>query len=70
MQTWNIDAKDLAVRAPELRTGDRVNATAACRILGGGGHAAAAGCTVEASWAEAKRRILEAVAQVAPDFER
>ena len=53
-----------------LRTGDRVNATAACRILGGGGHAAAAGCTVEASWAEAKRRILEAVAQVAPDFER
>lgn len=24
MQTWNIDAKDLAVRAPELRTGDRV----------------------------------------------
>ena len=53
-----------------LRTGDRVNATAACRILGGGGHAAAAGCTVEASWAEAKRRILDAVAQVAPDFER
>ena len=53
-----------------LRTGDRVNATAACRILGGGGHAAAAGCTVEASWAEAKRRILDAVARVAPDFER
>lgn len=51
-----------------LRTGERVNATEACRILGGGGHAAAAGCTVEAPWAEAKRRILDAVAQVAPDF--
>lgn len=51
-----------------LRTGSRVNATRACAMLGGGGHAAAAGCTVEAPWAEAKRRILDAVAQVAPDF--
>ena len=48
-----------------LRTGERVNATRACGLLGGGGHAAAAGCTVEAPWAEAKRRILDAVAQVA-----
>ena len=31
-----------------LRTGPRVNATRACALLGGGGHAAAAGCTVEA----------------------
>ena len=53
-----------------LRTGERINATEACRILGGGGHAAAAGCTVEAPWTEAKRRILDAVAQVAPDFLR
>lgn len=53
-----------------LRTGDRVNATEACRILGGGGHAAAAGCTVEAPWAEAKRQILEAIARTAPDFLR
>ena len=53
-----------------LRTGDRVNATRACGLLGGGGHAAAAGCTVEAPWAEAKRQILDAVAQVAPDFLR
>ena len=29
--------------------------------------AAAAGCTVEAPWPEAKRRILAAVAQVVPD---
>ena len=51
-----------------LRTGSRINATAAAALLGGGGHAAAAGCTVEAPLEEAKRKILEAVAQVAPDF--
>ena len=50
-----------------LRTGDRVSATLACQLLGGGGHAAAAGCTVEAPFEEAKRRILDAVAQVTPD---
>lgn len=52
-----------------VRTGERINATEVCGSLGGGGHAAAAGCTVEAPWAEAKRRILEAVARAAPDFE-
>lgn len=51
-----------------LRTGTRVNATNVCRLLGGGGHAAAAGATLEAPWPEAKRRILEAIAQNAPDF--
>lgn len=51
-----------------LRTGPRVNATRACALLGGGGHAAAAGCTVEAPLEEAKRRMLEAIAQVVPDF--
>ena len=51
-----------------LRTGPRVNATKACALLGGGGHAAAAGCTVEAPFAEAKGRMLEAIAQVVPDF--
>ena len=53
-----------------LRTGPRINATEACRLLGGGGHAAAAGCTVEAPWAEARERILAAVTQVAPDYQR
>ena len=50
-----------------LRTGERANATEVCRLLGGGGHAAAAGCTVGAPWAEAKRQILAAVAQGVPD---
>ena len=51
-----------------LRTGPRVNATEVCRKFGGGGHAAAAGCTVAAPWAEAKRQILEAIAALTPDF--
>ena len=29
-----------------LRTGERVNATEVCRLLGGGGHACAAGATL------------------------
>ena len=73
-----IEGVDCAITMRELRpdvwkmsvrTGARVNATQVCRMLGGGGHAAAAGCTVEASWAEAKRQILAAVAQTAPDYE-
>lgn len=51
-----------------LRTGPRVNATKVCALLGGGGHAAAAGCTVEAPYEEAKGRMLEAIARVVPDF--
>lgn len=72
-----IQGVDCAVTMRELRpnvwklsvrTGARVNATNVCRLLGGGGHAAAAGATVEAPWPEAKRRILEAIAKNVPDF--
>lgn len=72
-----IEGVDCAVTMRELRpnvwkmsvrTGARVNATNVCRLLGGGGHAAAAGCTVESSWLDAKLRILDAIAQNAPDF--
>ena len=46
-----------------LRTGanGRVNATEACRLLGGGGHAMAAGATVSGSLAQVKERVLGAV---------
>ena len=72
-----IEGTDCAVTLRELqkdvwkmsvRTGPRINATQACMLLGGGGHAAAAGCTVECPLPEAKRRILDAIARVAPDF--
>jgi phosphoesterase RecJ-like protein len=48
-----------------LRTGPRVNATQACALLGGGGHAAAAGCTIEAPLPEARQRMLDAIARTA-----
>lgn len=51
-----------------LRTGSRVNATRVCQLLGGGGHAAAAGATIHAPWADAKRQMLDAVAKIAGDF--
>ena len=74
-----IEGTDCAVTFRELRpnvwklsvrTGERINATRVCAALGGGGHAAAAGCTVEAPLAEVKCRILESIAANAPDFEQ
>lgn len=46
-----------------LRTGanGRVNATEACRLLGGGGHAMAAGATMEGTLPEVKEKILAAI---------
>ena len=73
-----IQGVDCAVTMRELRpdvwkfsvrTGKRVNATKVCAMLGGGGHAAAAGCTVEAPYEEAKARMLQAIGQIAEDFE-
>lgn len=52
-----------------VRTGDRVNATEVCRMMGGGGHARAAGCTVRAGLPEVKRQCLAAIAANVPDFE-
>ena len=51
-----------------LRTGSRVNATDVCALLGGGGHPEAAGCTIQAPLDEAKRQLLDAIAQTVPDF--
>lgn len=73
-----IEGVDCAVTMRELRpdvwkmsvrTGERVNATEVCRLLGGGGHAAAAGCTVESPWPQAKAAILDAIARTAPDYQ-
>ena len=47
-----------------VRTGPNLNATQVCALLGGGGHAAAAGCTLTGTVEEAKRAILGAIAQV------
>ena len=47
-----------------VRTDGGLNATKVCAMLGGGGHAAAAGCSVMGSVEEAKTAILEAVRTV------
>lgn len=47
-----------------LRTGPRVNATEVCARLGGGGHRAAAGATVEGSMDAVKAAVLRAVEEV------
>lgn len=48
-----------------LRTGanGRVNATRVCGLLGGGGHAMAAGATLHGSLDEVKRQVLAAIEQ-------
>lgn len=71
-----IEGVDCAITARELspdewkmsvRTGRRVNATKVCQLFGGGGHAAAAGCTIKAPLEDVRRYILSGVAQVAED---
>ena len=47
-----------------LRTGPRVNATEVCARLGGGGHRAAAGATVNGTMDEVKAAVLRAVEEV------
>ena len=48
-----------------LRTGPRVNATEVCALLGGGGHAAAAGATLHGTLSEVKQAVLQAIDMVA-----
>ena len=47
-----------------VRTDQSLNATRVCALLGGGGHAAAAGCTIPGTVEEAERAILSAIRQV------
>lgn len=67
-----IEGVDCAITMRELRpdvwkmsvrTGARVNATQVCRMLGGGGHAAAAGATVPGGIAKARQAIIAVLAQ-------
>ena len=46
-----------------VRSGPRVNASEVCARLGGGGHRAAAGTTVEGTMDEVKRAVLQSVAE-------
>ena len=52
-----------------LRTYDPLDASAICKKLGGGGHKAAAGCTVEGSLKEAKAAILSAIKEALEEID-
>jgi phosphoesterase RecJ-like protein len=43
-----------------VRTNDGIDASAFCKQFGGGGHPAAAGCTVEGDLESAKKQLVEA----------
>ena len=69
-----VEGNDCAITMRELsanewkisiRTGPRINASNACRLYEGGGHKAAAGCTVLGSAQEVKEKIVAACMQVA-----
>ena len=73
--TLNIEGVDCGMILRELepgewklsmRTGDngRVSADSACKLLGGGGHAMAAGVTLQGTLEQVKTRVLDAVDQV------
>ena len=47
-----------------VRTSAGLNANQVCALLGGGGHAAAAGCTVSGTLEEAEKQVMEAIRQV------
>ena len=68
-----VEGTDCAITLRELRagtvkisvrTGARVNATEVCARLGGGGHRAAAGATMNGTLDEVKRAVLAAVEEV------
>lgn len=71
----NIEGVDCGAILRELRSGEwklslrtgangRVNATEVCKLLGGGGHAMAAGATLEGNLEQVKARVLTAVDRV------
>lgn len=47
-----------------VRTNENVNAAEFCALFGGGGHNAAAGCTVEGTLEEAKEKLIKAAQEV------
>ena len=50
-----------------VRTSAGLDASRVCALLGGGGHAAAAGCTVPGGLEEAESAVLDAIRQVEAD---
>lgn len=59
-----IKEKEKNLSKISLRTSRNVDASAICSKFGGGGHAMAAGCTIERGYDEAKSMLLDAIYEV------
>ena len=59
-----VREKDKRLCRISVRTSDGVNASRICEVFGGGGHAAAAGCTIEAEPERAVRMLMEVIDEV------
>ena len=53
-----------------LRSDNRANVSAIAQKMGGGGHVAAAGCSLNLSLEDACERVLEAIRETVPEIER
>lgn len=56
-----IKEREKGIYKISMRSADEVDVSKICEMLGGGGHAKAAGCAVEGSLDEVKKQVLEAV---------
>ncbi|MBE6737478.1 MAG: bifunctional oligoribonuclease/PAP phosphatase NrnA [Ruminococcaceae bacterium] len=56
--------KEKGIYKVSVRTNENVNAAEFCALFGGGGHNAAAGCTVEGTLEEAKEKLIKAAQEV------
>ena len=59
-----VREKDKRLCRISVRTSDGINASRICEVFGGGGHAAAAGCTIEAEPERAVRMLMEVIDEV------
>lgn len=55
--------KDNGLYKVSVRTAETIDASQICRLLGGGGHMRASGCTVEGGQETALKKVLSAVAE-------
>ena len=56
--------KEKGVFKVSVRSNENINAAEFCARFGGGGHNAAAGCTVEGTLQEAKEKLVKAAQEI------
>lgn len=64
-----VKEKEHGLFKMSVRTTDDINASVICALLGGGGHRAAAGCSVNGTKEDAESKILEAALRIFKESE-